>query len=62
MVLIRYPTHSKGYVMYKEHSNGGMIEIESHNVNFLEHEFPSIGEIIKDLKLYELTRPSTIFR
>ena len=31
-----------------------MTEIESHNVDFLEGKFPSIGEIIKDLKLYKL--------
>jgi len=31
-----------------------MIEIESHNVDFLEDEFQSIGEIKKDLKPYEL--------
>ena len=37
--------------MYREHPNGGMTEIESRNVDFLEDEFPSIGEIKKDLKL-----------
>jgi len=54
MVFIRYLAHSKEYVMYGQHSNGGMIEIESRNVDFLDDEFPSIGEIKKDLKLYEL--------
>ena len=54
MVFIRYPAHSKGYVMYREHPNGGVTEIESHNVDFLEDEFPSVGEIKKDLELYEL--------
>jgi len=54
MVFIRYPAHAKGYVMYGEHPNGGMTEIESRNVDFLEDEFPSIGEIKKDLELYEL--------
>ena len=54
MVFIRYLAHSKGYVMYGERLNGGMIEINSRNVDFLEDEFPSIGEIIKDLKLYDL--------
>ena len=47
MVVIRYPAHSKAYVMYGEHPNGGMIEIESRNVDFLEDEFPRIGEIKK---------------
>jgi len=54
MVFITELIHSKGYVMYKEHSNGGMIEIEPCNVSFLKDEFPSIGEIIEYLELYEL--------
>jgi len=48
MVFIRYPAYAKGYVMYEEHPNGGIIEIESLNVDLLEDEFPSIGEIKKD--------------
>ena len=40
--------------MYWEHPNGGMTEIESRNVDFLEDEFLSIGEIKKDLELYEI--------
>jgi len=35
MVLIRYVEHSKGYVMYRGLPNGGMVEVNSHNVNFL---------------------------
>ena len=27
IVFIRYPAHFKGYMMYGEHSNGGMREI-----------------------------------
>ena len=54
MVFIRHPAHSKRYVMYREHPHGGMTEIASRNVDFLEDEFPSIGEIKKDLELYEL--------
>ena len=50
MVFIRCPAHAKGYLMYREHPNGGMTEIESRNVHFLEDEFPSIGEIKKDLE------------
>jgi len=56
MVFIRCPTHSKGYVMYKKHPNGGMTKIESCNVNFVEDEFLSIGEIKKDLEFYELQK------
>jgi len=40
--------------MYGEHHNGGMIEVDSHNVDFLEGEFLSIGQIKMDLALYEL--------
>jgi len=45
MVLIRYPEHSKGYAMFGEHPNGEMVKIDSRNVDFLEDEFPSIGEL-----------------
>jgi len=45
IVFIRYHANSKGYVMYGEHPNGGTIEVDSRNVNFLEDEFPNDGEI-----------------
>ena len=45
MVFIRYPEHSKGYVMYGEHPGGGMKEIDSRNIDFLEDEFPTIDEV-----------------
>jgi len=45
MVFIRYSEHSKGYVMYGEHPDGGMKKVDSRNVDFLEDEFPSIGEV-----------------
>ena len=53
MVFIRYPEHSKGYVMFGEHLNNGVTEVDFRNVEFLEDEFPSVSEIKKDLKLYE---------
>jgi len=31
-----------------------MIEINSHNVDFAEDEFPTIGEIKRDVELYKL--------
>ena len=40
--------------MYGEHPNGGITGIDSCNVKFFEDEFSSIGEIKKDVKLYEL--------
>ena len=58
MVFIRYPEDSLGYVIFGEHPNGGMTEIDSRNVNFLEDELPSIGAIQKDLNLYELQQLS----
>ena len=54
MVFIRYPVQSKGYVMYGEHPNGGMTEIDSHNVDFFNDEFPTIGEFKKGVQLFEL--------
>jgi len=39
---------------YREHPKSGMIKIDSCNVNFLKDEFPSMGEIKKDLEPYEL--------
>ena len=43
-IFIRYLESSKGYVMYGEHSDGGMTEIESRDVNFIENDFPSTSE------------------
>ena len=54
MAFIRYSKHSKGYVMYGEHLNGGMKEVDSRNVDFLKDEFPSLGDVKKDSQLYEL--------
>jgi len=54
MVFIRYPSQSKGYVMYEKHPNGGMTEIDSPNVDFLEDELPTIGEVKMDVELFEL--------
>ena len=40
--------------MYGEHIDGGMTEIESHDVNFIDDDFSSISEEKKNLHLYEL--------
>ena len=34
-IFIRYSESSKGYVMYGEHSDGGMTEIESRDVSIM---------------------------
>jgi hypothetical protein len=40
--------------MYGEHPNGGMTEIESRDIDFIETDFPSIGDANRDLNLYKL--------
>jgi len=37
--------------MFGEHPNDGMTEVDSHNVEFLKDEFPSVGKVKKDLYL-----------
>ncbi|KAL0349840.1 UNVERIFIED_CONTAM: hypothetical protein Sradi_4133200 [Sesamum radiatum] len=54
LIFIRYCDHSKGYVMFGEHRDKGMTEIESGDVDFLEEDFPSLSEIKGNLELYEL--------
>ena len=44
-MFIRYCEHSKGYIMYGVHHDGVFAEDESRDVDFLEDDFPSIGEI-----------------
>ena len=45
--------------MYGEHPEGGMVEIDSRDVNFMENEFPNVGELKQNLELYELQEPNT---
>ena len=52
--FIRYSEHSKGYVLIGEQLDESVTEVKSHDVNFIENEFPSRGEIDKDLTLYEM--------
>ena len=40
--------------MYGERPNGGMTGIESRDIDFIETDFPSIGNTNRDLDLYEL--------
>ncbi|KAK2986482.1 hypothetical protein RJ640_001005 [Escallonia rubra] len=55
-----YSENSKGYVMYGEHPNGGRTEIESRDVDFIESDFPSIGDASKNLDLYKLEKVEAI--
>ncbi|KAK4435190.1 hypothetical protein Salat_0682300 [Sesamum alatum] len=57
LIFIRYCEHPKGYVMYDEHPDRGMTEIESRDVDFLEEDFPSISEVKWDIQLYVLQDP-----
>ena len=59
-IFIRYPENSKGYVMICELPDGGLTEIESRNVDFIEHDFPSRGDVRKDLELYDLTESQEV--
>ena len=40
-----------------EHEDGIVIELESQDVTFLEDDFPHMGEIDRDLHLYEMMDP-----
>ena len=51
--FIRYPEGLKGYVMFGEHPDGGKTEVDLRDVDFIENEFPSIGDVNESLDLYE---------
>ena len=53
-IFIRYSEHSKGYVLIGEQLDGSVTELESHDADFIESEFPNIGEVEKNLTLYEM--------
>ena len=59
-IFIRYPEHSKGYVLIGERDDGTITELESPDVIFLENEFPSITDVDKDIRLYEMNDPPSI--
>ena len=47
--------------MFGEHPDGGKTEVDSHDVDFIENDFPSIGDVNESLDLYELEEPSGLF-
>src|SRR4051812_14444940 len=53
-IFLRYPKGSKGYVFLGENEDGIRTELESRNANFLENEFPGIGETSKDIEFFEV--------
>ena len=58
--FIRYSEGSKGYVMFGEHPDGGKTEVDSRDVDFIENDFPSIGDVNESLDLYELEELSSV--
>ena len=58
--FIRYPQGSKGYVIFGEHLDGGKNEVDSHDVDFIENDFPSIDDVNESLYLYELEELSGV--
>ena len=53
-IFIRYSEYSKGYMFIGKYEDGTVIELESQDVTFLKDDFPRMGEIDKDLHLYEI--------
>jgi hypothetical protein len=53
-IFIRYFEHSKGYGLIGGQPDGSVTEVKSRDVDFIENEFLSRGEIDKDLTLYEM--------
>ena len=53
-IFIRCFKHSKGYVLIGEQPDGSVTELESRDVDFIESEFPNIGEVEKNSTLYEM--------
>lgn len=58
-IFIWYLKHSIGYVFIGENKNGNIYEIESRDVTFLEHDFPTKRELQKDFQLMEMVDPNS---
>ena len=56
----QYLEGSKGYVMFSEHPDRGKPEVESRDVDFIENDFPRIGNVNGSLDLYELEELSGV--
>ena len=46
--------------MFGEHPDGGKTEVDSRDVDFIENDFPSIGDVNESLELYELEELSGV--
>ena len=58
--FIRYPEGSKGYVMFSEHPDGGKTKVDSRDVDFIENDLLSIGDVNESLDLYDLEELSGV--
>ena len=58
--FIRYPEGSKDYMVFGEHPDRGNTEVDSGDVDFIENDFPSIGDVNESLNLYELEELSSV--
>ena len=47
--------------MFGEHPDGGKTEVDSRDVDFIENDFPRIGDVNESLDLYELEKLSGLF-
>lgn len=52
-IFLQYSKESKSYIFIWENEYGTRIEIKLHNANFLGHGLPIIGEMSKDIELFE---------
>lgn len=53
-IFIRYSEHYIWYVLISEQNYGSVTEIELRDVEFIECEFSSKGEVNKSLELHEI--------
>lgn len=58
-IFKRYLERLKSYVFISENTDGSILEIESHNVTFLENIFSSKGKLQKDFQLFKIDDPNS---
>ena len=46
--------------MFGEHLDGGKTEVDSRDVDFIENDFPNIGDVNESFDLYELEEVSGV--
>lgn len=53
-IFIRYPEYSKRYVFISENTDGGISELESCDIHFIENDFLTKGELQKDFHILKM--------